>query len=109
MPRYKLTLEYDGTKYVGWQRQANGESVQHLLESAITQLCGAHCAVTAAGRTDAGVHASGQVAHFDSPRLYSADTVRDALNFHLNKEHVLMREDTPAKWICFTNNLFILI
>jgi len=88
MPRYKLTLEYDGTDFVGWQRQNNGASVQQLLEAAVAKLCGEPCAVTAAGRTDAGVHASGQVAHFDSPKALAADTVRDALNFHLKPRPV---------------------
>ena len=88
MPRFKLILEYDGTGFVGWQRQDNGQSVQGVLEAAIAKLCGELCSVTAAGRTDAGVHASGQVAHFDCPKALGADTVRDAINFHLKPRPV---------------------
>lgn len=83
MPRYKLTIEYDGTPFVGWQRQANGHSVQGELERAAAALCGQATAMRGAGRTDAGVHATGQVAHCDLPRAYRPDTVRDALNAHL--------------------------
>ena len=65
MTRYRLTLEYDGAGFVGWQRQDNGASVQGTLESAIESLSGERVTVHGAGRTDAGVHALGQVAHFD--------------------------------------------
>jgi tRNA pseudouridine38-40 synthase len=68
MPRLKLTLEYDGTDYVGWQRQLNGTSVQEVLERALSELFGAPVSTFAAGRTDAGVHALGQVVAFDAPR-----------------------------------------
>ncbi len=64
----KLTLEYDGTAYVGWQRQLNGLSVQEVVERALGELLGAAVATEAAGRTDAGVHALGQVVAFDAPR-----------------------------------------
>ncbi len=83
MTRWKLTLEYDGSGFVGWQRQDNGPSVQAALEAAIHAFCGETAIACAAGRTDAGVHALGQVAHVDLVREASADTVRDALNFHL--------------------------
>ena len=83
MPRYKLTLEYDGAPFVGWQRQANGPSVQEALEDAIFAFCAERVTLTGAGRTDAGVHAEGQVAHFDLARAQEPDTVRDALNAHL--------------------------
>ena len=83
MPRYKLTVEYDGGPFVGWQRQKNGDSVQAALERAVLALSGEVVTVYGAGRTDAGVHATGQVAHFDSLKNYRCDTVRDALNQHL--------------------------
>jgi tRNA pseudouridine38-40 synthase len=83
VPRYKLTIEYDGTGLVGWQRQANGLSVQEALETAITRFCGEHLTVHGAGRTDAGVHALGQCAHFDLPKTVEPDVLRGALNHHL--------------------------
>ena len=85
MPRYKLTIEYDGTPYVGWQRQDNGKSVQGAIEAAGQKLCGHSVSVRGAGRTDAGVHALGQVAHIDFERDWPQDTVRDALNAHLGQ------------------------
>lgn len=83
MPRYKLTVEYDGRPFVGWQRQANGLSVQEAIESGIESLTGAFAPIQAAGRTDAGVHARGQVAHVDLAREWRGDRLRDALNAHL--------------------------
>lgn len=83
MTRYKLTLEYDGGGFVGWQRQDNGPSIQEALEKAVLAFCGETATSFAAGRTDAGVHALGQVAHVDLAKDSNADTVRDALNFHL--------------------------
>jgi tRNA pseudouridine38-40 synthase len=83
MTRYKLTLEYDGGGFVGWQRQENGPSVQEALEKAVAAFCGETVTSFAAGRTDAGVHALGQVVHVDLAKETTADTVRDALNFHL--------------------------
>ncbi|ADH91146.1 tRNA pseudouridine synthase A [Ancylobacter novellus DSM 506] len=83
MPRYKLTIEYDGTPFVGWQIQAEGTSVQGALAQAVTRLTGEQVAVHGAGRTDAGVHATGQVAHVELSRDWRPDTVRDALNAHL--------------------------
>ncbi len=88
MPRYKLTLEYDGTGLVGWQRQDTGLSVQQVVETAAQRLCGEEIVVHGAGRTDAGVHALGQVAHLDLPREYPLDTIRSALNQHL-KPHAV--------------------
>src|ERR1700689_5065615 len=70
VPRYKLTLEYDGTGLVGWQRQANGLSVQEVLETACARMAGGAVYVQGAGRTDAGVHATGQAAHIDLPAPY---------------------------------------
>ncbi len=83
MPRYKLTIEYDGTPFVGWQRQANGLAVQQAIEEAAIPLGGMINSLRGAGRTDAGVHATGQVAHLDLPKAYRADSVRDALNARL--------------------------
>jgi tRNA pseudouridine38-40 synthase len=80
MPRYRLTLEYDGGPFVGWQRQDNGPSIQGTLEAAIASFSGETVTVIGAGRTDAGVHALGQVAHFDLTKDFSGDKVRDALN-----------------------------
>jgi len=83
MTRYRLTIEYDGTDFVGWQRQDNGPSVQAALEQAVVGFCGEQVTLYVAGRTDAGVHAKGQVAHLDLEKETSDDTLRDALNFHL--------------------------
>src|SRR5580693_5194821 len=91
MPRYRLTLEYDGAPFVGWQRQDNGVSVQGILEDAIASFSGERVTVTGAGRTDAGVHALGQVAHFDLAKEVTADKVRDALN-HFCRPHVAVLE-----------------
>ncbi len=88
MPRYKLTIEYDGRPYVGWQRQQNGRSVQQAIEEAIVAFAGETVVVKGAGRTDSGVHALGQVAHIDLTRDWPSDTVRDALNAHLKPETV---------------------
>jgi len=83
MARFRLVVEYDGTPFVGWQRQDNGPSVQAALEDAVFKFCNERVNVFGAGRTDSGVHALGQVAHFDITRDAPPDTVRDALNFHL--------------------------
>lgn len=83
MTRWKLVIEYDGTNFVGWQRQDNGPSVQQAIERAVTAFCGEETTVWCAGRTDAGVHALGQVAHVDIEKPTTARTVRDAVNQHL--------------------------
>lgn len=83
MPRYKLTVEYDGTPYVGWQWQENGRAVQQALEEALHAFTGEKARVQCAGRTDAGVHATHQVVHVDLVRDWRADKVRDAANAHL--------------------------
>ena len=88
MPRYKLTLEYDGRGFVGWQRQDNGPSVQEALEDAIEAFSGERVATVAAGRTDSGVHALGQVAHFDLAKAREPGVVRDALNHQLRDRMV---------------------
>ncbi len=92
MPRYKLILEYDGGPFAGWQRQDNGPSVQGALEEAVFKLAQERVTATGAGRTDAGVHARGQVAHFDLVKEFSADTVRDALNAHLRPAPISVLE-----------------
>jgi tRNA pseudouridine38-40 synthase len=83
MPRYKLTIEYDGAPFCGWQVQADQISVQGVLTGAIEALSGQKTLVQGAGRTDAGVHARAQVAHVDLAKDWDTDTVRDALNAHL--------------------------
>jgi tRNA pseudouridine38-40 synthase len=94
--RYRLTLEYDGTPFVGWQRQDNGPSVQGALEAAIEKLSGERVTVTGAGRTDAGVHALGQVAHFDLVKTFESGKVRDALNYHLRPDPVSVLDAAEA-------------
>jgi tRNA pseudouridine38-40 synthase len=81
--RYKLTIEYEGTGFFGWQRQDSGPSVQQAIEEAALLLCGETVTVYAAGRTDSGVHATGQVAHIDISREFLERNVRDGLNFHM--------------------------
>ena len=85
MPRFRLTVEYDGSDYVGWQRQDNGASVQGAIEGAILRLTGETVSIRGAGRTDSGVHARGQVAHADLARDWKPDTLRNALNAHLGQ------------------------
>ena len=102
MQRWAVRLEYDGAPFVGWQRQANGRSVQSALEQAACRLTGGRpvlCVV--AGRTDAGVHAAGQVACLDLPQAISARLsrggLRDALNFHLKPDPVVITDAAPVE------------
>jgi tRNA pseudouridine38-40 synthase len=88
MPRYKLIIEYDGTAYVGWQRQANGLSVQEVIETALAKLDVGPIGLRGAGRTDAGVHASAQVGHVDLSREWRPDKLRDAVNAHMRPDKV---------------------
>jgi tRNA pseudouridine38-40 synthase len=88
MPRFKLILEYDGSPFEGWQAQANGCSVQDHLEAALLRLTGEARRTRAAGRTDAGVHASHQVVHVDLEKEWRADVLRDALNAHLRPQPI---------------------
>lgn len=94
--RYRLTVEYDGRPFVGWQRQDNGPSVQGALEAAIEKFSSLRVTVTGAGRTDAGVHAKGQVAHFDLEKDFAPDKVRDALNHFLRPSPVVVLEADVA-------------
>ena len=99
MPTFKITLAYDGTDFVGWQRQAAGVSIQGLLENALRELDERDVAVTGAGRTDAGVHALGQVAAFSIERPLTAENVVRALNARLpDAVRVLSAEETPASF-----------
>jgi tRNA pseudouridine38-40 synthase len=96
MPRYRLAVEYNGGPFVGWQRQDNGPSVQGALEDAIEKLSAARVTVTGAGRTDAGVHALGQVAHFDLEKPYEPGKIRDALNHYLRPAPVVVLDAALA-------------
>lgn len=88
MTRFRLLVEYDGTGFVGWQRQDNGPSIQQAIEDAVFAFCAERVGSVAAGRTDAGVHAMGQVVHLDLARETTADTLRDAVNFHLKPQPI---------------------
>ncbi|GLQ53237.1 tRNA pseudouridine(38-40) synthase TruA [Devosia nitrariae] len=92
MPRYKLTLEYDGSPFKGWQRQADQPSVQQALEEAIARFSGETVVTQAAGRTDTGVHALGQIVHFDLEREWDPFRIREALNYHLRPAPVAVLE-----------------
>ena len=100
MPRYKLTIEYDGAPFSGWQIQDNGPSVQGALETAVKAICGEEVRVHGAGRTDAGVHALGQVAHCDIAKPFAPGRLRDAVNAHLrpNPVAVLSAEIVPESF-----------
>ncbi len=88
MPRYKLTIEYDGGGFVGWQAQGDGTTVQGVLETAIKQIHGEHCLVYGAGRTDTGVHALAQVAHVDLPKEWDPFVLRNAINGNVRPHRV---------------------
>src|SRR5437764_5080592 len=88
MSRYKLIIEYDGTPFAGWQWQDDAPTVQRVLSEAIAAFCGHPVKVAGAGRTDAGVHATGQVAHVDLEKEWRTDKVRDAVNAHLRPHPV---------------------
>lgn len=89
MTRFRLTLEYDGRPFMGWQAQDHGPSVQRSLEAAIERVTGERVTVHGAGRTDSGVHALGQVAHVDLDKAITPFRLSEALNFHLRQdEHV---------------------
>jgi len=101
MPRYKLTIEYDGAPYQGWQWQDHGPSVQGVLEAAAAKLNkGNPVEVYGSGRTDSGVHALAQIAHMDLPHEMRPDKLRDAINFHMVKDPVtiLDAQIMPDEW-----------
>ncbi len=97
MARYRITIEYDGRGFVGWQRQENGLGVQQALEEAVKGFSGEEVTLFGAGRTDSGVHAKGQVAHFDLDAEHRADTVRDAINFHIKPHPASVLVAEPAE------------
>ena len=96
MARFKLTIEYDGSPWVGWQKQDNGPSVQQTIEEAVTAFCGETPRVFGAGRTDAGVHALGQVAHVDIEKEADIYKVREALNYHLKQVPIVILDVEPV-------------
>ncbi len=92
MPRYALLVEYDGAPFAGWQRQADQPSVQGAIEAALARLEKRDHTIAAAGRTDAGVHAYGQVAHCDMDKEWDPFRLSEALNFHLKPLPVSIRD-----------------
>ena len=94
MFNYKIIIEYDGTDYVGWQKQDNGLSIQEAIEIAISKLTNEKVSIFGAGRTDAGVHALGQVAHFNLQREFKTINIRDGLNQYLRPQSIAILEAT---------------
>ena len=97
MPKYKIIIEYDGTSFVGWQSQNNGRSAQSSLEEAIKKLTKEKVTVFGSGRTDSGVHAKGQVAHFDISKDFKTDNIRDGINNYLRPLPITILKVTKAK------------
>ncbi|MGL4240493.1 MAG: tRNA pseudouridine(38-40) synthase TruA [Beijerinckiaceae bacterium] len=102
MPRFKLTIEYDGSPYEGWQAQENGRGVQNAIERAIASMTGESVRLMVAGRTDAGVHALAQIAHADLAKDWRTDNLRDGLNTILaqagERVSILAAEAAPETW-----------
>ena len=96
MPKFKITIEYEGSDFVGWQKQENGLSIQETIEDAVYKLTGETVTLFGAGRTDAGVHAKGQVAHFDLIKYFESDEIRDGLNQHLRPLPIAIIDATEA-------------
>ncbi|MCH9765711.1 MAG: tRNA pseudouridine(38-40) synthase TruA [Alphaproteobacteria bacterium] len=96
MPRYRITIEYDGTGFVGWQEQASGPTVQAAIADAIYKFSGERVAVKGAGRTDSGVHALGQVAHFDLSKEWEPFRIQEAANFHLKPHPIAVVSCSPT-------------
>jgi len=100
MTRFRLTIEYDGRPFMGWQRQAHGPSIQAVIEAAMAEITGETVTVHAAGRTDAGVHATGQVAHLDSRTTRGAFRLMEALNARMRPHPVAITAcaEVPDDW-----------
>ncbi len=96
MPRYKIEIEYKGTDFIGWQRQKMKPSVQEVVERALCKLSQAPSFIFGAGRTDAGVHAVGQVAHFDLQKAYDPKRIKAALNFYIRPHDVIVLNCTEV-------------
>ena len=92
MYNYKIVIEYDGTNFVGWQQQENGQSIQSALQEALIKLSSEKVTIFGAGRTDAGVHAYGQVASFSLSKKIETDVIRDGLNQHLRPQHIAIQK-----------------
>ena len=92
MHNYKIVIEYDGTNFVGWQQQENGQSIQSTLQEALFKLTGENISIFGAGRTDAGVHAYGQVASFNLNKKIEIDVIRDGLNQHLRPQPIAVQK-----------------
>ena len=89
MPKFKVSIEYDGGNYVGWQKQNNGPSIQESLEHALESFSGIKTKVIGAGRTDSGVHALSMAAHFElESEQFSIETIKKAMNYHLGKQPI---------------------
>jgi tRNA pseudouridine38-40 synthase len=95
MPRYRIDIEYDGGPYAGWQRQADLPTVQAAIETAIHAFTGESVTIRGAGRTDAGVHATAQVAHVDLAREWQPNKMQGALNAHLASATISTRASRP--------------
>jgi Pseudouridylate synthase len=104
MPRYKLTVEYLGTNFSGWQKQKNSYSVQEAIEKAANKLLQQKINLVVAGRTDAGVHAEGQVAHFDIKNEFCSRKIQLGINFHLMTQK--FGKDISVKKAIKVNNNF---
>jgi tRNA pseudouridine38-40 synthase len=112
MPRYKLTIEYDGSAFYGWQIQLSAATVQGVLTDAIAQINGGPAMVQGAGRTDSGVHALGQVAHVDLLREWDPFVLRNAINAGVrpHKVCVILAEQVPdTRWTTGKCGLCLLI
>ena len=111
--RYKITIEYEGTYFNGWQKQDNTSTIQGNLESALYSLAGQNIDVFACGRTDSGVHALNQVAHFDIEKEYNLNTLKKALNYYLAqniiKQNIEINKLLNTKQINYLNNNSIIV